>query len=93
MAKTYQGLVRGASGMEVGFPVAMKHLHLKCRISEHVTPQALLREFKECGLCKSYFPKQQEGTRMGLAFLEFHSSAQRRRARTTNESNIAELQL
>ena len=46
MAKTNQGLVRGASRMEVGLPVAVKHLHLKCRISEHVMPQALLRELR-----------------------------------------------
>jgi len=77
--------------MVVGFPVAMKHLHLKCRISEHVTPQALLRELEGCGLCKSYFPKQQEGTRMGQAFLEFDSSVQRRRAHTKNESYIDEV--
>ena len=61
--------------MEVGVPVEKKLFYLKGLISKHVMPQALLEEFEEFGLCKSYFPKQQEGTRMGQAFLEFDYSS------------------
>ena len=50
-----QGLVRGASFMEVGSPVGKKPFYLQCRRSEHVTPQAFLGESEEFGLCKLHF--------------------------------------
>ena len=39
------------------------------------------------------FSEQQDGTRMGQAFLEFDSPVQRRHAHTKNESYIADMQL
>ena len=58
MAEPHLGLVRGASWMEVGVPVMTKWVYLKCRIGEHVAPQALLEEFEEFRLCKWHHPVQ-----------------------------------
>mmetsp|Transcript_32229 Transcript_32229/g.92763 ORF Transcript_32229/g.92763 Transcript_32229/m.92763 type:complete len:732 (-) Transcript_32229:62-2257(-) len=67
---------------------------LKCRASQGVTPQALLEEFKEFDLVKLHFSKSDDnGRRMGQAFLEFNSAAARRRAHTKNESYVADCQL
>lgn len=64
---------------------------LKCRISQAVTPQALLEEFEEFDLVKLHFPKT-EGRHM-QAFLEFGSGAARRRAHTKNECYVADSHL
>ena len=48
---------------------------------------------EEFGLCKLHFQKQQDGTRMGQASLEFDYPVQRRHAHTMNESYIADMQL
>jgi len=66
---------------------------LKCRISQGVTPQALLEGFEGFGLVKLHFPKPDVSGRMGQAFLEFHSAADRRRAHTRNETYVADCQL
>ena len=55
MDETYQGFVRGVSWMEVVFPFGMKRFYLKCRVSKHVMPHALLGEFEEVGLRKLQF--------------------------------------
>ena len=67
--------------------------YLKCRISQAVTPQALLEEFEVFDLLKLHFPKPDHCGRMGQAFLEFSSSASRRRAHTKNENYIHDCQL
>jgi len=66
---------------------------LKCRISQGVTPQALLEGFEGFGLVKLHFPKPDVSGRMGQAFLEFNSAAERRRAHTRNETYVADCQL
>lgn len=66
---------------------------LKCRISQGVTPQALLEEFEAFDLVKLHFPKPDGTNRMGQAFLEFNSSMNRRRAHTKNENYVADCQL
>jgi len=66
---------------------------LKCRISQGVTPHALLEEFEEFDLVKLHFPKPDSSGRMGQAFLEFSSASARRRAHTRNESYVADCQL
>ena len=67
--------------------------YLKCRISQAVTPQVLLEEFEVFDLLKLHFPKPDHCGRMGQAFLEFSSSASRRRAHTKNENYIHDCQL
>ena len=68
---------------------------LKCRVSQAVTPQALLEEFEEFDLVKlHFFPAFfLESNRMGQAFLEFNSPVARRMAHTKNEIYVADCQL
>ncbi|CAE8713450.1 unnamed protein product [Polarella glacialis] len=66
---------------------------MKCRVSQGVTPQALLEEFEAYDLIKLHFPKPDGSNRMGQAFLEFADSTARRRAHTLNEKYIADCQL
>jgi len=66
---------------------------MKCRISQAVTPQALLEEFEEFDLVKLHFPKPDGNARMPTAFLQFPDSTCRRRAHTKNEKYIADCQL
>jgi len=66
---------------------------LKCRVSQGVTPQALLEGFEGLGLVKLHFPKPDVSGRMAQAFLEFSSAADRRRAHTRNETYVADCQL
>jgi len=70
-----------------------EYFFLKCRVSQGVTPQALLEEFEEYDLLKLHFPKQEGNARMGQAFLEFADSMARRRAHCKNEKYIADCQL
>ena len=79
--------------MEVGSPVVKKRFYIIRRSSEHVTPQAFLGASEEFGLCKLHFQKQQDGTRMGQASLEFDSAVQRRHAHAMDGSYIADMQL
>jgi len=66
---------------------------LKCRVSQGVTPQAMLEEFEEFDLDKLHFPKPENNGRMGQAFLEFSDSSNRRRAHTKNEVYVADCQM
>eukprot|EP00931_Biecheleriopsis_adriatica_P070756 TRINITY_DN4454_c0_g1_i2.p1 TRINITY_DN4454_c0_g1~~TRINITY_DN4454_c0_g1_i2.p1 ORF type:complete len:753 (-),score=198.88 TRINITY_DN4454_c0_g1_i2:179-2437(-) len=66
---------------------------MKCRISQAVTPQALLEEFEEFDLVKLHFPKPESNIRLAQAFLQFGDAASRRRAHTKNEKYIADCQL
>lgn len=66
---------------------------LKCRISEGVTPHALLEEFEQYDLVKLHFPASDGPGRFGQAFLEFNSALSRRRAHTKNETYVADCQL
>jgi len=66
---------------------------LKCRITQGVTPQALLEEFEEYDLVKLHFPKADGAGKLGQAFLEFDAAAARRRAHCKNEAYVADCQL
>ena len=55
MAETCQGLVRGASLMEVSSPALKKDFYLMCRGSEHVTPQAFLGSLKSLDYASCIF--------------------------------------
>jgi len=82
------------SGWTLACPPGEAELfYLKCRISPAVTPQAMLEEFEAYNLIKLYFPKPDGSGRMGQAFLEFGTSAGRRRAHTKNETYVADCQL
>ncbi|CAK0825873.1 unnamed protein product [Prorocentrum cordatum] len=65
-----------------------KHF-LKCRTAHDVTPQAFLEAFEEFELVKLHFPKPcDQGSRHLNTFLEFRTSAARRRAHTKNECHL-----
>mmetsp|Transcript_39831 Transcript_39831/g.92196 ORF Transcript_39831/g.92196 Transcript_39831/m.92196 type:complete len:683 (+) Transcript_39831:190-2238(+) len=66
---------------------------MKCRISQNVTPQALLEEFEDCDLVKLHFQKSDGSVRMPQAFLQFGDAASRRKAHTKNERYITDCQL
>lgn len=66
---------------------------MKCRISQNVTPQALLEEFEQCDLVKLHFPKSDGTVRMPQAYLQFGDSASRRKAHAKNEKYILDCQL
>ncbi|CAE7622947.1 TUT4 [Symbiodinium pilosum] len=66
---------------------------MKCRISQNVTPQALLEEFEGCDLVKLHFPKSDGSGRLPQAFLQFGDAAARRRAHTKNEKYVSDCQL
>eukprot|EP00930_Biecheleria_cincta_P075884 TRINITY_DN6307_c1_g1_i1.p1 TRINITY_DN6307_c1_g1~~TRINITY_DN6307_c1_g1_i1.p1 ORF type:complete len:723 (-),score=160.44 TRINITY_DN6307_c1_g1_i1:468-2636(-) len=73
--------------------IAISEYFMKCRISQSVTPQALLEEFEEFDLVKLHFPKPDSSARLAQAFLQFSDSNSRRRAHTKNEKYIADCQL
>lgn len=93
MMEAYRLLSTGSPWSKVCPPGVHEVFYLKCRISDNVTPQALLEEFEPFGLTKLYFPKLEPGARPGQAFLEFDMSDKRRRAHTKNETYIADVQL
>ncbi|CAK0829171.1 unnamed protein product [Prorocentrum cordatum] len=65
-----------------------KHF-LKCRTAHDVTPQAFLEAFEEFELVKLHFPKPcDQGSCHLNTFLEFRTSAARRRAHTKNECHL-----
>jgi len=66
---------------------------MKCRISQGVTPQALLETFEDFDLVKLHVQKIEGSGRLGQAFLEFGSAAARRRAHTKNEAYISDCQM
>jgi len=66
---------------------------MKCRVSQGVSPQALLEEFESFDLLKLHFPKTDGTVRSGQAYLEFASAAARRQAHTKNETYIHDCQL
>ncbi|CAE7197934.1 Tut4 [Symbiodinium natans] len=66
---------------------------MKCRISQNVTPQALLEEFEQCDLVKLHFPKSDGTVRMPQAFLQFGDAISRRKAHAKNEKYIMDCQL
>ena len=56
MAETYQDLFRGASWQKVRVPFGKMHVYLKCRIIEHVKPQASVPEFTILDYANYMFP-------------------------------------
>ena len=56
MAETYQDLFRGASWLKVRVPFGKMHVYLKCRIIEHVKPQASVPEFAILDYASCIFP-------------------------------------
>mmetsp|Transcript_92912 Transcript_92912/g.184435 ORF Transcript_92912/g.184435 Transcript_92912/m.184435 type:complete len:715 (-) Transcript_92912:168-2312(-) len=66
---------------------------MKCRVSQGVSPQALLEEFESFDLLKLHFPKTDGTVRAGQAYLEFASAAARRQAHTKNETYVSDCQL
>ena len=93
MAETYQGLFRGASWLKVRVPFGKMHVYVKCRIREHVKPQASVPEFAILGYASYIFPNSKRKPAGGTHLLEFNSSIQRRRAHAMIESYIADEQL
>lgn len=69
------------------------HYFLKCRVSQGLTPQALLEEFEDFHLVKLHYPKQDTSARNAQAFLEFNTSHARRMAHTKNECYVADCHL
>lgn len=94
MGETLQVLTKSGTWSQACPTNKVESFFLKCRVSQGVTPQALLEEFEEFDLIKLHFPKSDDnGRRMGQAFLEFSSAMARRRAHTRNESYVADCQL
>jgi len=93
MRDTYAILESSGKWTEACPVLANDSFYLKCRISQAVTPQALLEEFDEFDLAKLHISKPDESNRMGQAFLEFSTSDARRRAHTKNEQYVDDCQL
>lgn len=93
MRESLSVLRSNGSWAQVCPPTQPDFFYLKCRISQAVSPQALLEEFEEFDLFKLHFPKPDGTTRMAQAFLEFSCPNARRRAHTKNEHYVADCQL
>jgi hypothetical protein len=92
MASSLAALTTNGSWKQACPEASHELFFLKCRISQGVTPQALLEEFEEFDLHKLHFPKPDGSGRMGQAFLEFIDAKSRRRAHTKNGSYVGDCQ-
>eukprot|EP00928_Gymnodinium_smaydae_P067334 TRINITY_DN5029_c0_g1_i1.p1 TRINITY_DN5029_c0_g1~~TRINITY_DN5029_c0_g1_i1.p1 ORF type:complete len:717 (+),score=195.87 TRINITY_DN5029_c0_g1_i1:208-2358(+) len=91
MRRTYEGLANGGSWEDL-CGEGPQSFFLKCRITENVSPHALLETFEDFDVTMLHYPKE-IGGRMAQAFLEFDSAANRRQAHTRNETYVADVQL
>ncbi|CAE7466743.1 TUT7, partial [Symbiodinium sp. CCMP2592] len=92
MQATLQWLISAGRWTE-SFPEPSTDFFLKCRVSQELTPDALLEEFGDCDLVKLHFPKLDGLTRTAQAFLQFRDASARRRAHAKNEKYLLDCQL